>query len=95
MNRLTKILLALTIINFVAAMLFLTDLINVVSVPSLYLTFPLAPIFFGLFLISLMLQKEVAAFDAEQRAHHDPDIPASHSESVESAHHEYHPPIRA
>ena len=62
-------MLVLMVVNFVAAGLFLTGLINVSSVSSLYVTFPLGAIFYGLFLIVHLLEKEVAAFDAEHYRH--------------------------
>ena len=69
MSRLTKIMLGLTVINSVASALFLTGIVNISSVPGLYVVFPLAAIFYGMFLICWMLEKDVAEFDAE---HHLP-----------------------
>ncbi len=66
MSRLTRILLGLTIANLAVALLVLTDIVDARSLPSLYGTFPLGVTCLGMFLISLMLQKEMAAFDAEQ-----------------------------
>ena len=96
MSRLTKILLALTMINFVPGVLFVSGIVGVGSFPGLYATFPVGATLYGLFLISLMLEKEVAAFDAEQRAHEDHATPDNHSEPVEPLHgHEHHQPIKA
>lgn len=93
MSRLTKTMLALLILNTAAAALFLSGVVDASRVPGLYLTFPLAAIFYGLFLICWMLDREVAAFDAEQhagRSHPGPDIqphnvePLPHSEQEKS-----------
>jgi len=96
MSRLTKILLWLTIINFVPGLLFVSGIAGVGQFPGLYATFPVGATLYGLFLISRMLEKEVAAFDAEQRAHEDPATPDHHPESVVPLHgHEQHEPIKA
>ena len=95
MSRLTRILLELTIANSVLAILFLPDIVDVSGVPSLYATFPLAVIFFCLFLISRALEKEVAMFDAEQREHQRHTAPADPPESTQPIHaHDHHEPIR-
>ena len=65
MSRLTKSMLALMIINGVASLLFLTGLLDVGSFPGLYVAFPLAATFYGLFLISRIFEKDMARFDAE------------------------------
>jgi amino acid permease len=97
MSRLTKIMLELLIINTVLAALFLTGIVNVSDFPALYLTFPAAAIFYGMFLICRFLEKEVAEFDAEQREHYDQAAQASHSESDDSLHrgHGHHAPMHA
>ncbi|MBI3852947.1 MAG: hypothetical protein HY298_22050 [Verrucomicrobia bacterium] len=96
MSRLTKVLLELTIANTVMAVLFVPDIIDVSSVPSLYVTFPLAVIFFCSFLIALALEKEVAMFDAEQREHQRHAAPNDRPESADSFHgHTDHEPMRA
>ena len=65
MTRCTKILLVLTIVNLAAAALFLADIVDVSRVPGLYVTFPFGVTLLGMFLISLMLQKEIAAYNTE------------------------------
>ncbi len=96
MSRLTKILLALTIINFVPGVLFVSGMVGVGRFPGLYATFPVGATLYGLFLISRMLEKEVAAFDAEQRAHEYPAAPDNHSESGKRSHgHEGHELMKA
>ncbi|HLX94179.1 MAG TPA: hypothetical protein VKU37_00385 [Verrucomicrobiae bacterium] len=96
MSRLTKILLALTIINFVPGLLFVSGLVGVGGFPGLYATFPIGATLYGLFLISRMLEKEVAAFDAEERAHHNQPVTDHPSEFPGSLHsHEHHEPFRA
>lgn len=96
MSRLTKFALDLLIINILASVLFITGLVDVSSIPSLYVVFPLVVVFYGMFLICLALEKESAKFDAEQRAHHDHAVPDEHSEPAESIHgHEHHEPAHA
>jgi len=68
MSKLTKVLLTVATLNLVAGILFVTGIIPVGHVVSWYLTFPVGVIFLGLFMISYMLQKEVARFDEEQRS---------------------------
>ena len=68
MSKATKFLLALTGITFPAGFLFVTGVINVGALPGLHVVFPLGTIFFGMTLITFALEKEVASFDAEQRA---------------------------
>ncbi|HUA38969.1 MAG TPA: hypothetical protein VMA35_11310 [Candidatus Sulfopaludibacter sp.] len=86
----------LTIINFVPGVLFVSGLVGVGKFPGLYATFPVGATLYGLFLISRMLEKEVEAFDAEQRAHENPPVPDNHSEPAETLHgHEHHEPMRA
>ncbi len=96
MSKLTKFTLASLVVSTVAAVLFLTGVINVAAIPGLYVVFPLAAILYGGFLICLALDKEVARFDAEQRAHHDHVLPDIQPHNVESLHdREDHPSIAA
>ncbi len=96
MSRLTKIMLVLLVVNAAASALFLTGAVNVSAAPGLYLVFPLAAIFYGAFLICLALDKEVAKFDAEQRAPHDHIAPEIHPHNVESLReHDHHESIAA
>lgn len=96
MSRLTKILLTLTIINFVPGVLFVSGVVGVGRFPGLYATFPVGATLYGLFLISRMLEKEVAAFDAEQHKYEDPATPDHPPEPVVPPHgHEHHEPIKA
>jgi hypothetical protein len=96
MSRLTKIMLTSLIINIVASVLFLSGVVNISAVPGLYVTFPLAAIFYGMFLICRMLQKDVAQFDTEQRKHHDQAVAEKRHELAESFHiHGHHEPMRA
>lgn len=69
MTKFTKALLVLCVADFAAGLLFVTGLVNVQAVPGLYVALPAGAIFFGLFLISKMLEKETAAFDVEAQAH--------------------------
>ena len=68
MSKLTKTLLVLAILGFVIGLIFVTGLINVGDAVALYITLPLGAIFFGLFLICKMLDKEAALHDAELSA---------------------------
>lgn len=96
MSRLTKILLALTIINFVSGVLFVSGIVGVGKFPGLYATFPVGTTLYGLFLISCMLEKDVAAFDAEHGAHEYHSAPDDPSEPVEPVRGGEHPePSRA
>ncbi len=96
MSRLTKMMLGALIINAIASVLFLTGIVDVSDAPGLYAAFPLAAVFYGMFLISRMLEKEIAAFDAEHHAHHDAAVPDHHPEPAESSHgHELHEPVHA
>jgi ABC-type nickel/cobalt efflux system permease component RcnA len=93
MSRLTKTMLALLIINIVASVLFLTGLVNVSFFPGLYVVFPLVAIFYGMFLICWMLEKDVVEFDAE---HHKHVAPEEHPHNIESLHdHDHHEQIAA
>ena len=65
MGKLTKFLLGLALAGLGSGFVFVTGLVKVDQVPALYVTLPAGAIFFGLFLISLMLEKESARFDQE------------------------------
>ena len=96
MSWLTRILLALTALNFVPGVLFVSGIVGVGAFPGLYATFPVGATLYGLFLISLMLEKEVAAFDAEQRGDEGRATPDHHSDPAAPLHgHEHHEPMRA
>jgi hypothetical protein len=96
MSRSTKILLALTIVNFVPGVLFVSGIVGVGRFPGLYATFPVGATLYGVFLISRMLQEEVAAYDAEHRAHEDHAAPDNRSESGKRSHgHEGHELMKA
>jgi hypothetical protein len=96
MGRLTKSMLALVIMNAVASVLFLSGLVDVSGFPGLYVVFPLAATFYGLFLISRVFQKDMARFDAEHRAPDGQVVMDDHIEFDESGHgHEYHEPMHA
>jgi len=80
MSRFTKTLCVLTLVTLTLGLLFDTGVINVDNVPELYVVFPMGACLFGLFLICRLLGKEVAAFDAEQRAHNEPAAEANEPE---------------
>jgi ABC-type nickel/cobalt efflux system permease component RcnA len=96
MSRLTKIMLGLMIVNAVASVLITANIVNDSKFPGLDVVFPLTAVFYGMFMICRMLQKDIAEFDAEQRSHHDHASPHIHSQSVESFHnHGHHESMRA
>jgi hypothetical protein len=66
MTRMTKSLLALSIAGLASGLFFVSGIINVGNLVALYTALPAGAICFGLFLISLMLEKEATAFDQEQ-----------------------------
>jgi hypothetical protein len=93
MGRFAKITLVLMIINGIAAALFLTGIVDVSKVPGLYLTFPLAAVLFGMFVIFRAFEKDAREFDAEQLKHHKdikpiikPDIQPHNVKSLHDEH---------
>ena len=83
MRKLSKILLTLTVINAVAAALFLSDIIDVSDVPGLYVAFPFAAVLFCMFLASLAMEKEVPILHDEQTKHRvAPEIESKPAEST-------------
>lgn len=96
MSKLTKFMLASLIISAVASALFLTGIVDVHTVPGLYVVFPLVATLYGCFLICLVLDKEAARFDADQRAHHGSCAPDIHPHNVEHLYdHEHHDSVAA
>lgn len=94
MSRPTKMLLVLTIINFVPGVLFVSGVVGVGRFPGLYATFPVGATIYGLFLISHMLEQEVTAYEGEQRRHAEHATPDNYSESIEPLQgHEQHEPM--
>lgn len=96
MSKLTKTLLGASLVLLAAGLLFVTGLIDTERVVAFYVALPTGAIFFGLFLISKCLEREVAGFDeehnasvkfAEQRfaATTETLVPHSHSERVAPA----------
>jgi hypothetical protein len=67
MTTTTK-LLGVSLAGIVAGLLFVTGIVNVQAVVAFYIALPLGAVFFGLFLISKMLEREVGLYDAEQQA---------------------------
>jgi hypothetical protein len=65
MSKLTKTLLAISLVGLVAGFAFVTGFVNVGNVAALYIVLPAGAVFFGLFLISKLLEKESARYDAE------------------------------
>jgi len=94
MSGLTKTMLGLTIASAVASGLFLSGIVNVSDVPGFYVVFPLAAVFYGMFLICWMLQNEVAKSDAERRKHRRYAAPDNDLKSTEPVHGGEHPVSR-
>lgn len=69
MKKLTKTLLVLSIAGFTLGILFAADVLKAGNAVGWYMTLPAGAICFGVFMISYMLEKEIALFDAEQRSH--------------------------
>ena len=67
MSKTTKTLLALSLTGLVTGLAFVTGWVNVQNAVALYVALPAGAIFFGLFLIAKLLEKETAQYDAEQR----------------------------
>lgn len=67
MTKLTKTLLALAVAGIGSGLLFVTGAIPVQDNVFWYVTLPAGAICFGLFLISLALQKVTAQFDEDER----------------------------
>jgi hypothetical protein len=64
MTTLTKTLLATAVVGFIIGSI--VDFSNLTTDPKWTVAMPLGAVFFGLFLIFIMLQKEIAAFDREE-----------------------------
>jgi hypothetical protein len=67
MTKTSKSLLIISIICLIAGLAFVTGLINVRNAVVFYVTLPTGAVLFGLFLISQMLEKEVALYDEAQQ----------------------------
>lgn len=63
MTTLTKTFLAASVVGFTIGSI--VDFSNLTTDPTWTVAMPLGAVFFGLFLIFMMLQKEMAAFDQE------------------------------
>jgi|ERR1043166_465801 ABC-type microcin C transport system permease subunit YejB len=66
MSKTTKTLLVLAVIGLVSGFVFVTGMVKVGDSVAWYITLPMGAIFLGLFLISKLLEKEVALHDMEQ-----------------------------
>src|SRR5215831_20160372 len=87
MTKMTKTLLVLAAVNLVAGLIFAANLIDAHNASVLYVTLPAGAIFFGMFLISRLLEKEIAVYDEEHQhipaaAGHRQEEEASHSPSL-------------
>jgi hypothetical protein len=90
MGRLAKISLVLMIINGVAAVLFLTGIVDVSSVPGFYITLPLAAVLYGMFVIFRAFEKDAAKTDEEQHVYDKHPAPDIHPHNVEPLHNHDH-----
>lgn len=68
MTKTTRSLLVISILCLAVGLAFVTGIINVQNAAGLYVALPLGAIFFGLFLISKIFEKEAALYDEEQQA---------------------------
>jgi hypothetical protein len=68
MTKPTKTLLALALFCLVAGFPFSSGMVDARSAVVLLAVLPTGAVFLGLFLISLIFEKETARYDAEQRA---------------------------
>lgn len=64
MTTLTKTFLAASVVGFIIGSI--VDFSNLTTDPKWTVAMPLGAVLFGLFLISLMLQREMSAFDQEE-----------------------------
>lgn len=74
MKKFTKVLLALTVICFALGVLVTVGVFDISQFVDLALLLPAGAVFFGLFLVYHVFEKEIAAFDAEHPAHQLPAI---------------------
>ncbi len=91
MTALTKTFFSLTVIGFVAGGII--DFGGFSDNPFLMILFPLGAVFFGLTLISVVMQKEMATFDAEQAGSQQASEPGHAGTPIESARAELVPAI--
>jgi phosphate/sulfate permease len=68
MGKMTKILLGIALAGLLIGTAFSAGLLNVENIVAFYIVLPLGAVFFGLFLIFLMLEKESALFDQDHQA---------------------------
>jgi hypothetical protein len=64
MTKLSKTLLAVAVMGFVAGGIF--DFCGFNVNPACYVALPLGAVAFGMFIISLMMEKEMSKFDEEK-----------------------------
>ena len=65
MHKVTKTLLGLSIFGIVAGLFFVSGVLKIDNA-AFFVVLPAGAIFFGLFLISLVLEKETALYNQEQ-----------------------------
>ncbi|MEY2466106.1 MAG: hypothetical protein QOD03_627 [Verrucomicrobiota bacterium] len=68
MSKLSKLLLAGSVIGLMTGLLFSTNLVMVRN-PLFFLALPLGAVLAGLFIISLLLHKETALYNEEHESH--------------------------
>lgn len=71
MTRTTKVLLVISLVCLAAGVALNSGVVDVRGITALYVILPAGAIFFGLFLLSKMLEKEAALYDEDQRRHLD------------------------
>ncbi len=67
MKTVTKVLLVSTVLNLAVGVLYQHGVLPVGRWPGLYVTLPVGAACFGMFLLSWMLEKESASYDAEHQ----------------------------
>lgn len=96
MSKMTRTMFGILVASTILSVLIMAGCLNANKSPRLDVVFPLAAIFYGMFLICRMLQKEITEFDAEEHKHHEPATRDRHSQSDEGLHgQEHHEPMRA
>ena len=68
MSKTTKSLLVIAMAGLLLGLVFATGLFNLKDTVWVYTILPAGAIFFGLFLISKLLEKETARYDVEQES---------------------------
>ena len=83
MTKTTTNLFCLAVACLILGLAFVTGIINAQNMVALYVTLPLGAVFFGLFLIFRMLEKEASLYDDEHEVHTaNASVPAKKQEAT-------------